>query len=243
MGWANEGSGTTKGGSGSQPRVRFSAIGEAWGLFRQHMGVWILAVLIQLACYAGVAALATATIGPPLATQFKRARPILETTVKPGPNLAHSLVVTIVNGFFIGGMFRMACNQLRGRQIHILDLFAVSDVLGRLILACFLYGLLTFVGFMICFIPGLIASGLMMFTIPLVVDGRLSATEAITRSARALKDQWVLATLFHLVAVFIAGLGSLLCGVGFLLTVPLYPLSIAILYRDFFHAKFGDLPE
>ena len=37
-----------------------------------------------------------------------------------------------------------------------------------------------------------------------------------------------------MVAGFVAWIGLCLCGVGFLVTAPLYCLSIAVLYRDFF---------
>ena len=38
-------------------------------------------------------------------------------------------------------------------------------------------------------------------------------------------------------AGFAAWLGLCFCGVGFLVTAPLYCLSIAVLYRDFFMVK------
>ncbi len=46
-----------------------------------------------------------------------------------------------------------------------------------------------------------------------------------------------MAAVFHAAASFLSGLGSCCCGVGLVFTAPLYALSIAVLYRDFFLAK------
>ena len=43
-----------------------------------------------------------------------------------------ALLLAVLYGFFLGGMFRMACLQVRGRRIAVADLFSVSDVLADL---------------------------------------------------------------------------------------------------------------
>ena len=85
-------------------------------------------------------------------------------------------------------------------------------------------------------IPGFIVSGLFMLGIPLVVEGRLPATGALYQSWEALKSQWLTATLFHVLLIIATVSGVLLCGIGLFCTGPLYSLSIAILYHDFFPA-------
>jgi hypothetical protein len=59
----------------------------------------------------------------------------------------------------------------------------------------------------------------------------------MAESWRALKGQWLSATVFHVVLWGLSGLGACFCGVGLLFTAPIYSLGIAILYRDFFLAK------
>ena len=73
---------------------------------------------------------------------------------------------------------------------------------------------------MLCAIPGFIVSGLFMLAIPLVVEGRLPATGALIQSWNALKSQWLVATLFHIVLIFAALSGVMLCGVGIFFTGP-----------------------
>jgi uncharacterized membrane protein len=147
------------------------------------------------------------------------------------------LVYYMSMGFFLGGMIRIATKQIHGQVPRIEDLFTVTDVWFDLVLCSLLYGLAIFIGSMFCVIPGLIVSSLFMLGIPLVVEGRLPATGALIQSWNALKSQWLTATVFHLVLVLLFHSGLVLCGVGVLLTGPLYSLSLAILYDDFFPAS------
>jgi uncharacterized membrane protein len=152
----------------------------------------------------------------------------------PGASALQYMVSTVVAGFFLSGLIRMAGNQLRGRAPRVEDLFTITDVWLDVLLGSLLYAAATFVGFLLCAIPGLIVAGLLMFTIPLVVESRLPATAAVMQSWNALKSQWLAATAFHLVLCLLSGSGVLLCGIGLLLTGPLYSLSLAILHQEFF---------
>ena len=133
-------------------------------------------------------------------------------------------------------MIRMASNQLRGRAPRVEDLLTVGDVWFDLVLVSILNAAATSIGFMLCAIPGFIVSGLFMLAIPLVVESRLPATGAIIQSWNALKSQWLVAAVFHCVLILLAVSGAVLCGVGIFLTGPLYCLSIAVVYREFFPA-------
>lgn len=93
---------------------------------------------------------------------------------------------------------------------------------------------LALVSGLLAVIPALVISALLMFTYPLIVHGRLGVIEAMGRSWSALKGQFIMASLFQFVAYLVAGLGVLACCVGVLFTMPLYPLAVAVLYRDFF---------
>jgi hypothetical protein len=213
--------------------VRFSAIGEAWGLLVQRWPLWVLTVLIVMVCYSALSGVVLALFGVPL---VRGARPFWIGLSARG-QATQFVVTSVVVGLFLGGMFRMACWQIRGRAVGLETLFSVFDVLPQLVLGLILYGLATFLGFCALVLPGFIVSGVLMFTLPLIVDGGLEATDALGQSWRALKGQWLVAAVFHAVAGFVAWVGVCCCGVGILLTAPLYCLSIAVLYRDFFMLK------
>jgi len=203
----------------SWPLVQFSIIGEAWHLYKRQSVVWSLAMLIAIAGYAIVNGTLFAILGD---------RP---TSLGQGLVGLSSIMTT---GFFLGGMVRMASKQIQGQVPRIEDLFSVTDVWFDLLLCSLLYSLAAFISSIFCVIPGLIVSGLFMLGTPLVVEGRLPATGALIQSWNVLKSQWLTATCFHLVLIVFAYSGLMLCFVGVLVTGPVYSLSLAILYHDFF---------
>lgn len=213
------------------PEVRFGAIGEAWRLYTRHWTTWSLLALVAVLCTTlgeGLAAIATKAIGAGIFGG------LLLGFGPPGVPLLHGLVALAIAGFFLGGMIRVAVNQVRGRRPRVEDLFSVTDVWFDLCVASILVGVPLAIGWSLLAIPGMIACGLTMFVIPLIVDGHLPATGAIIQSYHALKPQWLLATIVHLSIAFVAGLGVVLGGIGIIITAPLYALSIAVLYRELF---------
>jgi hypothetical protein len=220
------------GGYQSWPLIRFSVIGEAWKHYKKHWVVWSLAMLIVMTGYGVITAGLCAVFDVGHVHGPGGFRLFLFGT---GP-VAPFFVSTAVSSFFLGGMVRVASNQLRGRAPRVEDLLSIGDVWFDLLLVSILNAAATSLGFMLWFIPGFIISGLFMLAIPLVVESRLPATGALIQSWNALKLQWLLATVFQWVLIIASASGALLFGIGILLTGPLYCLSIAVLYREFFPA-------
>jgi hypothetical protein len=206
----------------SWPLVQFSVIGDAWRLYKRQWGTWSLAMLISIVGYAIVNGILIRVFGD-------RPKSLGQGVV--------GLVSIATPGFFLGGMIRMASKQVRGQVPQIEDLFSVTDVWFDLALCSLLFGMASTISIGFCVIPGLIVSGLFMLGIPLVVEGRLPATGALIQSWNALKSQWLMVTVFHFILVLVAGSGMFLCGFGILMTGPLYSLSLAIIYHDFFPAS------
>jgi hypothetical protein len=213
--------------------VRLDAIGEGWALFKEQWGTWVLTGLIVVIGHGAVVGFVFSLLGEkaPIGPGGFR------FDVPPSSKLLEALLTTIVTGFSLGGMFRMACLQVRGNRVHVRELFGITDVLSELALGSALLTLALSVAAALCALPAFIVAGLLMFTIPLIVDARMKGTDAIVRSFQALKGQWLNATIFHLFASLLAGAGVLCCFVGIYLTLPLYCLSVAVRYRDFFLSK------
>jgi hypothetical protein len=216
------------------PRVRFSALGEGWDLFWAQSGTWILTGLVVVVGNWALNAAAVQVLGE----RFHIRGVGFRIEVFSPRTWLHGVLSVVLNAFLLGGLFRMACLQLRGRRIEVGDLFGVVDVLPELVVGAVLYGLALAAAGIVCFpILPFVAAGLLMFTIPLIVDGRQTGFEAVRLSFRALQGRWVSATVFHFVAYVIAGLGACCACVGLLFTMPLYCLSVGVLYRDFFLDK------
>lgn len=217
------------------PTVRFAAISEAWRLYRRHWGVWSLTMLVSMIGVAIGEGISTGALHVVSRGMFGG----LIGLGAPGVPVLPVMLGTIIGGFFLGGMIRMAVNQVRGRPPHLEDLFSITDVWFDLVLGSAILGFVFSISWQLLVFPGLIVSGLLMFMYPLIVDGRLPATGAVLQSFHALKSQWLVATVVHLAIAAVAGLGTLVGGIGLLVTGPLYALSIAVMYRDLFLSPYS----
>src|SRR5262249_13959313 len=135
-----------------EPLLRFNVIGDAWRLYQRRWGTWSLAMLIVLIAYSLVGRTLFAVFGmrwPAGAGGFR---------LPPGSGAGalHYVCTIVVIGFFLGGMIRMASHQVIGRAPRIEDLFSVLDVGFHLLAGSIFYGAATFLGSMLCVIPGFI---------------------------------------------------------------------------------------
>ena len=233
------------GGSPSgPPTVRFELIGEAWTLFQAQMAAWVLATLI----YCTIIFLPILiTLGLLYYRLFTTDPNTLNSNpwILLGPLVGFYAVllfwVAPLGILLSGGLYRMAIRQMRGEDIAVADIFKVGDVFGSLLGSTFLIGLVVtaaaILGLILCGLPALVATALLMLTIPLIVDRRIGATEAMRLSWNALKPHWLMATLFYFVISFVGNSGFLICSFGIVFTFPIFILANALLYRDFFDRR------
>jgi uncharacterized membrane protein len=159
-----------------------------------------------------------------------------------------------VNAVFFGGLYRTALRQMRGEPVSALGLFSGFGQAGPLLAVGIVVpaalgliegllfwllrlahapaaGVVSALG-LLMLLPGLAAQALLMFAPLRVVDRGEGAADALLGSVRLLRGQWLMGTLFYIVASLIGGLGAAVCGVGMLASYPLFLLSVAAGYRS-----------
>jgi hypothetical protein len=230
-------------GAGFQPqsRVRFETISEAWRLLQQQMGVWVGAMCVYLGVTLGIYAVGWIVLLPIflLVMPHGDGPGFLGTLGMMGAFFALIIVVVAASSVMLAGLYRLAIKQVRGEPIALGDLFSAVDLAGPALLGTLLVGVATMIGAMFCIIPAYIVQGLLMLTLPIIADRRIGPLDAMKESWNALKSDALMATLYMLVLPFVAGLGSIACGVGVVVTMPLLFLGTALVYRDFFLAPYG----
>jgi HEAT repeats len=212
---------------GMGPAVRFSAIGLGMSLLGKKLWTWALALLVLWFAIMG-ASIALTLITIPVRMAL---HPVMGDFAEYPIGLFQILALIALEGVLLGGLFRMALKQLDGHEFGVGDMFAVSDVALKLSVVTVIMYLITVIGTMLLVMPGLIAAGLLMFALPLVVDGGVGIADALRISFETLKRDWLKAGLFVFVLVFIGYSGVLPCLVGVLFTVPIVFLSTAAQYR------------
>ena len=128
-----------------------------------------------------------------------------------------------------GGYHYCAQKQLSGQKPEVLDVlhpFSNPQLLIPIILIV--------IGSMFCVIPGVILAVLWAFAIPLMVQRGLAWKDAADMSSAAVKDNLGAALLILLLTGFVANAGSMLLGIGLLITLPLSQIMMYLALDQFF---------
>jgi uncharacterized membrane protein/ribosomal protein L40E len=216
------------------PKVRFGDwIGEGWNMFAEQWKVWVLNSLIlslvtvvpAVGIYILMFVAAAASAGSGSAGLGVVMLALMFVGV---------FLIVLLSVYLVGGMYHTAFKQLRGEPISTSDLFSVGDRFPSLLGAAIVVGILVMIGAVLCIVPAFIVAGALYFTLPLVIERRLSVGDAIQASRDATRGDLFMFVLFALVVSIIAQSGTYLCYVGMLVTWPLQFTIAAIAYRDCF---------
>ncbi len=140
-------------------------------------------------------------------------------------------LVAYLLGAFAQSAFLSGCLDLAdGRPVTIGSFFKPRNF-GMAYLAALLVGLVTWIGFSLCFVPGLVVSLFVQFTILFVVDRSQSAIKGFTSSFSLVGSNFANALLVWLSVLALTVLGLLACGVGLVVAAPLGALVLTYAYR------------
>jgi hypothetical protein len=139
------------------------------------------------------------------------------------------LLVGIVGGFSGGllsgpmmvGYMRMLKSEEEGGTPQIGDIFKGFDDFVPALLASLLGSIAVTIGIFLCIIPGLLIMALIPVSVYLVAIGEKDGVNALKRAWVLVKENLVASALCSLVLDIVGSLGSILCGVGVLLTLPI----------------------
>jgi uncharacterized membrane protein len=146
--------------------------------------------------------------------------------------LAHILAVVLIgavggvsagilSGPMLVGYMRMIQKEERGEAVEFTDVFKGFDDFVPALLAVLLSSLIVSIGFMLCFLPGLLIIGLVPTAAYLVAVGEKDGINAIKRAFEAVKANLLGTVICSLVLSIVGSLGAILCGVGIFLTLPI----------------------
>jgi len=218
---------------GSMPKVRFGEwISEGWNMFAAEWKVWVLDTLILslvtvvpiVGIYVLMLFFAAAAVGNGAGVGVLMIGLIFVVVA----------LIGLLATYLAGGMYHTAFKQLRGEPISTSDLFSAGEQLPSILGASIVIGILSFIGALLCIIPAFIVAGALYFTVPLIVERRMSVSEAIQASRDATRGDLFMFILFAFVASLISQAGAYLCYVGMLATWPLHFTIAAVAYRDCF---------
>lgn len=215
-----------------------SAVSYGWSKFQANTGQMILASLAIFAAFIVFALLYFLALLPASTAESSYNIETGTYTYDDGWPFLLTFVIMAVLGvlFFVfaqvigAGLIREAIGVTEGRPFTTAGVFKFQNI-GNVVVTSLLVGLGTFVGYLLCFIPGIIFAFLSMYSLFFVVDKNLKPVDAIKASIDLVKNNLGSAIVWYLVAVLIILAGELACGVGLLVAIPVALVGSAYTYK------------
>jgi capsular polysaccharide biosynthesis protein/predicted Ser/Thr protein kinase len=144
-----------------------------------------------------------------------------------------SVLGILLGGPLMGGLYLYFLKKIRGEPVRVETAFSgFSHPLLHLILASFVTGVLTVLGFFCLILPGIFLFVSFFFTLPLVIDKRLDFWPAMRLSLKTICKHWWKFLAFLLVLLPFNLCGVLCCFVGVFVTLPVSFAALMYAYED-----------
>ncbi len=215
------------------------AIKYGWTKFTKNVGPFLIGALI-----VGAISVVFSILGQIIAGAIFDTTPT--TTVDPTTgaveiesagfftgllaNSVISFVGQVITTIAAAGLLKMAFDVVDGREASLGNMLEGWDKV-QVIVATILVGIATFIGIILCVLPGIAVIIFSAFTTAFVVDQKLGAVDAIKASINLVKNNFGPAILWMLLAFVCAVVGAIACGVGLLVAIPVILISQAYTVR------------
>ena len=145
-------------------------------------------------------------------------------------SLLFSAFAFIVSMIISAGLVRAALDITEGRRLDPKTLLR-TDKLVPVIVASLIIGVASFIGLLLCILPGIAVIFLTQYTLYYILDQDLAPVDAIKASVRFTTQNLGNVLLWYIVGGIIALVGFAICFVGAIVTVPIALIGTAYTYK------------
>ena len=230
------------GGAGFAPPPLLSigdALSYGWTRFSRNALNWILLLLAILVAFAVVGGLLFAVLLLPSASSSSdSALAVSLFSIGMVVFLLAILALAFLSSVVTtqGGL-----REIDGAKPAFGDFFRFQN-LGGALLAAVLVGVLTWVGSLLCYLPGLIVAFFGMFTVPFAIDRGMNAWTALQSSFSLVSANIGPVFLLYLALAALNWVGSIPFGLGLLVTVPMTTIALMFAFRRLTGGPIAPLP-
>jgi uncharacterized membrane protein len=218
-----------------------NAFGYGWTKFTKNLGPILIAMvaiavlvfviqLISSAVTEGMSAAGRMTYDPDTGRLEGGAAGAGFLTAALFVSLLFSVFSMIVSMVIQAAITRGALDLTYGRALALGQMFSNVNWV-QVVLASILVSIATFIGLVLCILPGIAVLFLTSFTLFFVVDKNLGAVDAIKASVNLVAKNFGVLLLFFLACLAAYVVGALLCLVGLIVAVPVVIIAQAYTYR------------
>lgn len=146
-------------------------------------------------------------------------------------SMAIQALLTFLSVIFTAGLLYMGVRKVSGDDISWKMVFEGFSYTGQIVLATLLQTILIGIGLLLLVLPGIYLIVGYGLTLPLILDRKMSAWEAMETSRKAIhKVWWKVAGAFFLMSC-IYMVSTIPLGIGLIWTVPMFAVLIGVVYR------------
>jgi len=187
--------------------------------------VEVVVQLILRATLLGTHDCTTTVFGQSVATQCG---PSFFMTVL-GAGLA-GLFVSLVSQALGAGLIKNALNVADGKPTSVGEIGTWATN-GKVLTTALIVAVLTAIGTILCYLPGIIVGFLLNWAMFYVVDEDLAPMDAIKASVNFVTNNLGQTIVFYLLGIVAIVVGAILCLVGLLVAVPVLLVAAAFTFR------------
>lgn len=241
------------------PDFRINAINEAWLIYKSDFGTWLGGYVIIILISILLQVPGGLYVFWRMSTSGEAAANGIDVLAV---GLVAGVISAAISGVLHAGYLRLAIQKMRLQHEGIAGLFNLNGQGGKIAIWSIVYSLPLLLisqvysyfsseqtnsaspdlgalfGGMLLFFGAMVLVALLIFpfflTPMLLVDQKLSITQAASTSWHQVAKMYFRALGFYIVMAVIGASGVLACGIGIIFTLPLYQLAIAVAYRDNF---------
>ncbi|KQW46916.1 hypothetical protein ASC77_17100 [Nocardioides sp. Root1257] len=219
-----------------------NAFSYGWTKFTQNVGQILIAVLVLVGVLIVIQAIGfflgrAAACDPQLTYNSSTGETHLDTcnggifVVQNIISWIFSLISWVISMIIGAGIVRAALDITEGKELDPKTILTPTK-LPEVIVASLLIGVATFVGFILCVIPGLLIMFFTSYTLYFLMDKQeLGAIDAIRASFEFTKNNAGNVILWFLLSVVAWLVGACLCGIGLIVAVPVILIGTAYTYK------------
>ena len=217
---------------------------DAWGLFTKDLGPLIVTAIIGSVLIGVVAAVA---IGPSLAGTFASGSDGDFSGLAVGSLVMGAIVLVVVsvlvNGWQYATLYGMLLGRVRQRRAaEYGDMTGYFGLVGPMILATIVLGIIIGIGYTLLIIPGLLFTTWWLLTLVIMVDQGVGLGEAMSQSKAlaqgvgymAFFGVWIVGAVAWSVLNMVLGVIPF---VGTIISLVILPLALAYTVSMYFQAR------
>jgi uncharacterized membrane protein len=228
---------------GNQPAEATAAIKYGWEKFKDNWGEIVVALIIGFAVIVvlaiiGIVIRSSLTSVDKCTVRSTSNGITISGSCGSSPGFFTQLFASALVQFliFLGSsilqlfVIRATLMLIRGERLEASKVMSTEN-LGTFMVAAVIVAVLTFVGFLLCILPGIAVAFLTIFWGYFLVDKQLAPMDAIKASYELVKNNVGPVILFLLLSWVVLVVGAIACGIGLIVAWPVVIIATGYMYK------------